>query len=149
MTKNDIASVPFTASAMRATHAILRIGVAVLFMEHALQKFGLLGGVGPQTPPLSWTAMGATVFPIGLTRLVVAGWMELIGGLLLTIGVLTRPVAVVLLAEMIIAFFWAHFPRGGSPLQNGGEITLVYALVFAYLAAAGAGPFSVDERTAS
>ena len=58
-------------------------------------------------------------------------------------------VAVVLLAEMIVAFFYAHFPMGGWPVQNFGEIPLTYACIFAFLAANGAGPFSVDERAKS
>jgi putative oxidoreductase len=55
---------------------------------------------------------------------------------------------VVLLVEMVVAFFLAHFPRGGSPMQNGGEIPLLYAWVFAFLAAHAAGPLSVDEAMA-
>jgi putative oxidoreductase len=54
-------------------------------------------------------------------------------------------VAVVLLLEMIWAFFQGHFPRGGWPVQNQGELALLYATIFAFLAAHGAGPFSLDE----
>jgi putative oxidoreductase len=134
----------------RVAHAVLRIGIALLFIEHGIQKFGLLGGMGPQPQPLSWTAVGPTASATGLTRLVVAGWIEVIGGALLIAGFLTRPVAFILLLEMVVAFFWGpHFSRGGSPLQNGGEIPLFYACAFAFLAAAGAGPLSVDERTKS
>jgi putative oxidoreductase len=75
--------------------------------------------------------------------------MELVGGALLIAGFLTRPVAAVLLVEMVVAFFLAHFPRGGSPMQNGGEIPLLYACVFAFLAAHAAGPLSVDEAITS
>jgi putative oxidoreductase len=132
------------------THAILRIGTALLFLEHGVQKFGYLGGLGaPCGDPCSWTAVGATAASIGLTRLVVAGWMELIGGALLLVGFLTRPVAAVLVAEMLVAFYLSHVGRGGSPMQNAGEIPLLYACVFAFLAASGAGPFSVDERAKS
>jgi putative oxidoreductase len=127
----------------RATHAILRIGTGLLFVEHGFQKFGFLGGLGG--PCCAWNATGPTAAAIGLTRLQVAGWMELVGGALLIAGFLTRPVAAVLLVEMVVAFFLAHFPRGGSPMQNGGEIPLLYACVFAFLAAHAAGPLSVDE----
>ena len=96
----------------RATHAILRIGTGLLFLEHGFQKFGFLGGLGG--PCCAWNATGPTAAAIGLTRLQVAGWMELVGGALLIAGFLTRPVAAVLLVEMVVAFFLAHFPRGGS-----------------------------------
>jgi len=133
----------------RATHAILRIGTALLFVNHGIQKFGYLGGLAPcQT--CSWTAIGPTAASIGLTRLVVAGWLELVGGLLLVFGLGTRPVAAILFLEMIVAFFIGpHFPRGGSPVQNGGEIPLLYALVFLWLVAVGPGPLSIDERLKS
>ena len=128
------------------THAVLRIGTALLFIEHGFQKFGYLGGLAGPCQSCSWTAVGATAASIGLTRLQVAGWMELVGGALLIAGFLTRPVSAILLLEMIVAFFWSHFPNGGSPMQNVGEIPLLYACVFAFLAAHGAGPLSVDER---
>ncbi len=129
----------------RGAHAILRIGVALLFIEHGFQKFGFLGGLAPCQGPCSWTAIGPTAASIGLTQLVVAGWIETIGGTLLIVGFQTRAVAAILCLEMIIAFFIGpHFGRGGSPLQNGGEIPLFYASAFLWLAAAGAGPLSVD-----
>ncbi len=130
----------------RLTHAVLRIGTALLFIEHGFQKFGYLGGLGAPCEACSWTAVGATAAAIGLTRLQVAGWMELVGGALLVAGFLTRPVSAILLLEMIVAFFLAHFPRGGSPMQNIGEVPLLYACIFAFLAVHGAGPLSVDER---
>ncbi|HEY3067432.1 MAG TPA: DoxX family protein [Methylomirabilota bacterium] len=118
----------------RASHAIFRIAVALLFLQHGLQKtFGLLGGVRGQP--------GATA---PLASLMGAGMLELVGGFLLLVGFLTRPVAFVLAGEMVIAFFLAHFPRGGWPLQNGGELPLLYAAVFLFLAGNGAGPASVD-----
>jgi putative oxidoreductase len=74
----------------------------------------------------------------------VAGILEFGGGLLLILGLLTRPVAAILCIEMLAAFVMAHLPKGGWPVQNGGELPLLYALVFAYLATHGAGPMSVD-----
>jgi putative oxidoreductase len=134
----------------RATHAILRIGTALLFIEHGFQKFGYLGGLGAPCESCSWAAVGNTAAGIGLTRLIVAGWIELIGGALLLAGFQTRAVAALLFLEMIVAFFVGpHFPKGGSPLQNGGEVPLLYAAVFLWLAAAGAGPLSVDELVKS
>jgi putative oxidoreductase len=119
-------------------HALLRIGAGLLFMEHGLQKlFGLFGGMGPTggTAPL-FSLMG------------LAGVLESGGGLLLVLGLFTRPVAVVLLLEMLYAFATVHLPRGGAPIQNGGELALLYGLTFAFLAGNGAGPASLDSRRA-
>jgi putative oxidoreductase len=118
-----------------ATHTLLRVGAALLFIEHGLQKlFGLAGGFG---------APGATA-PLA-SMMGVAGVLEFGGGLLLILGLLTRPVALLLTAEMIVAFTIAHLPRGGWAVQNQGELALLYALIFAFLAAHGAGPLSIDE----
>jgi putative oxidoreductase len=123
----------FTPSAV----AILRIGAGLLFMQHGLQKlFGLFGGFGG-TP-------GATAPLMSLMGL--AGLLEFGGGLLLILGLFVRPVALILAVEMIVAFVQAHLPQGGAPIQNGGELALLYALVFVFLAARGAGPVSVDAR---
>lgn len=120
-----------------AALAILRIGAGLLFMQHGLQKlFGILGGFGG-TP-------GATA-PLD-SLMGVAGILELAGGALLVAGLFVRPVALILAAEMVVAYFQAHLPQGGMPIQNGGELALLYALVFAFLAARGAGPVSVDAR---
>jgi putative oxidoreductase len=120
-----------------AALAILRIGAGLLFMQHGLQKiFGLLGGFGG-TP-------GATA-PLD-SLMGVAGILELVGGALLVAGLFVRPVALILAAEMVVAYFMSHLPQGGMPIQNGGELALLYALVFVFLAARGAGPASVDAR---
>jgi len=117
--------------------AAVRIGAALLFMQHGVQKlFGLLGGVG---------GSGATVELFSLYGL--AGVLEFFGGALIALGLLTRPVAIVLALEMIAAYFIAHAPQGGFPIQNGGELALLYALVFAFLATGGPGLFSLDARS--
>ena len=121
-----------TAAALTGpAHALLRVGAGLLFLQHGLQKiFGLLGG--------------STVSMVSL--LGVARMLELLGGIALVIGLWTRPVAFVLTGQMLIAFLIAHFPRGGWPIQNGGELPLLYALVFAFLTATGSGPASIDQR---
>jgi putative oxidoreductase len=78
----------------------------------------------------------------------VAGVLEFGGGLLMVVGFLVRPAAVVLLLEMLVAYFIAHVPRGAVPIQNGGELALLYGAIFLFLAAHGAGPLSVDEWSA-
>ena len=128
------AHIPAVAALAPYLHALLRIGAGLLFLQHGLQKlFGMLGGVGPQ---------GGTV-PLN-SMFGVAGILEFAGGILLILGFFTRPVALVLTIEMIAAFFIAHAPRGGMPVQNGGELPLLYALVFLALAGLGSGPLSVD-----
>src|SRR3954452_19188669 len=100
------------ASLGPATHAVLRIGAGLLFMEHGLQKlFGMFGGMG---------APGATV-PLA-SQMGLAGIIECFGGLLLALGLFTRPVALLMAIEMLVAYFQAHFPKGGVPLESGGEL---------------------------
>jgi putative oxidoreductase len=127
---------PRHAPTAPAALAILRIGAGLLFMQHGVQKlFGGLGGVGPD---------GGTVPLMSLMGL--AGVLETFGGLMIVLGLLTRLVAPVLAIEMLFAFFMAHAPRGGAPVQNGGELPLLYALVFVGLTFLGAGPWSFDHR---
>src|SRR5688572_30398096 len=98
---------------------VLRAGAGLLFMAHGLQKlFGFFGG---------------SVVPLA-SRMGVAGVLELVGGLLIVLGLFTRPVALILAAEMLVAYVIAHLPRGMVPLQNGGELALLYALIFIFLA---------------
>ena len=119
-----------------ATHAVLRIGAGILFFQHGAQKmlgwFGGFGGEAGATAPL-FTLMG------------LAGVLELLGGALLVLGLFVRPVAFVLAIEMLIAYAIAHMPQGGWPVQNQGELALLYALVFTFFAAHGAGPLSLDR----
>ena len=118
------------------THALLRIGAGLLFMQHGLQKlFGLFGGID---------GSGGTV-PL-ISQFGLAGVLEAFGGLLIVLGLLTRPVAAVLALEMLVAFFQAHFPRGGFPIENQGEVPLLYMLVWIFFAGNGAGPASLDAR---
>ena len=102
--------------------SILRIMVGVLYMEHGLAK--LLDF--PHQPNHAPYAV-LTLVP-GLQ-----GLLELVGGLLLALGLFTRPVAFVLAGNMAVAYFMAHAPRGFFPLLNGGELAIVYCFVFLYL----------------
>lgn len=136
-------ALPFGPARMRpffewtgpATHVLLRVAAALLFMQHGVQKlFGWLGGAGPS---------GGTVPLDSLAG--VAGVLEVFGGGLILLGLLTRPVALVLAGEMIAAYIIAHLPHGGLPVQNQGELALLYAAVFAFLLGNGAGPWSLDH----
>ncbi len=113
--------------------SLQRIVVGLLFLEHGTGKI-------LNFPPIQ--AMMLKVLGSGM--LYFTGLVELIGGLLITVGFLTRPVAFVLSGFMAFAYFLAHFPRGFFPLANMGEAAILYCFAFLYLAAAGAGPLSVD-----
>jgi putative oxidoreductase len=117
-----------------ATHAILRVGAGLLFFLHGAPKlFGWFGGMGPA---------GGSAELFSLMGL--AGVLEVFGGLAIALGVLTRPVAVVLALEMLVAYFYAHAPQGPVPYANGGELALLYLVVWTFLAGNGAGRWSVD-----
>jgi putative oxidoreductase len=115
--------------------SVLRIVTAFLFMQHGAQKlFGFLGGIPGGTPPL-------------LTLPWITGVLEFFGGLLLLLGLFTRPMAFILSGMMAVAYFKVHAPRGFWTLQNvgnGGELAAFYCFVFLYLSAAGGGPWSLD-----
>jgi len=108
----------------------LRIVTGFLFFQHGLPKlFGFPTGREP-----------ATAF----TQFWFAGVLEVLGGLLITIGLFVQPVAFILAGEMAVAYFQAHFPRGFWPIGNGGELAALYCFVFLYLVVRGGGSFSVD-----
>jgi putative oxidoreductase len=115
--------------------SLLRIVAALIFLEHGAQK--LLGF--PPMPP------GSPV-PPSLSLLWFAGLFELFGGLLLLIGLFTRPVAFVLAGEMAVAYWMVHAPKGLFPALNMGDAAILYCFIFLFLAAAGPGPWSVDAR---
>jgi len=113
-------------------YALMRIVTGLLFACHGAQKlFGVLGG----KQVVLASQFGA------------AGVIELVGGLLIAIGFLTGTAAFIASAEMAYAYFTAHMPKGGAPIQNGGELAALYCFVFLYIAARGAGIWGVDKRT--
>jgi putative oxidoreductase len=112
--------------------SILRMVTALLFLEHGTAKlFGL--------PHMAMFDQLQIVSLIGL-----AGIIEVGGGVLLLVGLYTRAVAFVLSGEMAVAYFMAHFPKGYLPIVNQGELAVLYAFLFLYLALAGGGVWSVD-----
>ena len=111
--------------------SVLRIVTAFLFMQHGGQK--LLGFPVPQRSAFD---------PLSLSG--VAGVLELAGGFLILIGLFTRPTAFLLSGLMAFAYFIAHAPRGFWPIENAGELAALYCFVFLYVAAHGAGAWSVD-----
>ena len=116
--------------------AALRIIAALLFIEHGTQKL------------FDFPASGHAGGALGGLFLV-AALLESIGGLLVLIGLFTRPVAFILSGEMAIAYFMAHFPKSFFPIQNGGEAAIMFCFVFLYLVFAGSGAFALDNRRSS
>ena len=112
-----------------ATHALLRIMTGFLFMPHGYQKLFGLGGIGPKEGPLP----------------LIAGVIELVGGILIMLGLQTRWVAFVCSGLMAAAYFIAHAGDGFLPLLNRGETAVLYCFVFLYLWANGSGDWSLDS----
>lgn len=114
--------------------SILRIITGLLIIQHGMAK--ILGF--PVFPAY------ASVQPFSLIGS--AGFIELIGGALLILGLFTRPVAFILAGEMAFAYFIGHFPKGFLPLINGGTLAILYCFTCLYLSTAGAGPWSLDAK---
>jgi putative oxidoreductase len=117
------------------TRSLLRIITGFVFSLHGFQKlFGAFGGMGRSG------ATAALFSQIG-----VAGVLECFGGLLILLGLFTRPVAFILCGEMAVAYFTRHLPRGFWPIVNAGELAVIYCFIFLYFFTAGAGPWSADS----
>ena len=111
--------------------ALLRIMAGLMFALHGSQ---ILFGV----PAMDMKGPMPTI-------VVVAGWIELICGALITIGLFGRYAAFIASGLMAVAYFMAHFPHGLIPLQNKGELAVLYCFVWLYTAAHGSGIWSVDS----
>jgi len=111
--------------------SLLRIVAALLFLLHGTSK--LLGFPASEMP----------MPPTG-SLLWIGGVLELVGGLMLLFGILSRPVAFVLAGEMAVAYWMFHAPQSTFPSVNGGDAAILFCFVFLYIAAAGPGPWSAD-----
>jgi putative oxidoreductase len=110
--------------------SILRIVVGLLFLEHGLSRLFAFPSPLPTPHPL--------------TMYWFAGSIEFIGGILVALGLLTRPAAFIMSGEMAFAYFISHASRGFYPILNSGDGAILYCFVFFYLVFAGAGPLSLD-----
>ena len=110
--------------------SILRAASGLLMAFHGAQK--LFGQFGGKAVPTIASQAG------------VGGIIEFFGGLLLFVGLFTRPVAFLLSGTMAVAYFQFHQPGGTWPIENKGELAALYAFVYLFLSAAGAGPWSLD-----
>jgi putative oxidoreductase len=119
---------PLTERWSPALLSVMRVAVALAFMQHGTDKlFGF---------PDNGGSPDALTLPLGL--------LELIGGWLVLVGLFTRPVAFILSGQMAVAYWWVHAPASPLPAQNGGESAMLYCFAFLYLAAAGGGAWSID-----
>lgn len=117
-------------------HGVLRIVTGLLFLEHGTQKF-------LSFPPGEYAGMGWTFANPGAY----AGIIELVTGLLITIGLFTRPAAFLASGTMAVAYWMAHAPQNFWPVNNMGDAAILYCFVFLYFVFAGPGAFSVDGRS--
>ena len=110
-------------------YALLRIVAGLLFAQHGAQKLlGVLGG-----------NQVAIASQFGL-----AGIIELVGGLMIAVGAYASVLGFIASGEMTVAYFQNHAPRGFWPVQNGGELAVLYCFVFLYVAARGNGAWSLQ-----
>lgn len=116
--------------------AALRIVAGLLFLAHGVIKvFGFPAGAEPGQQEL------LSLFGIG-------GVIELITGLLLILGLFTRPAAFIASGQMAVAYWMLHFPSSPYPAVNGGDAAILYCFIFLYIFTAGPGAWSIDNRTA-
>ncbi len=113
--------------------SVFRIVLGLLFIEHGTAKLFHF----PEVPSFDNLQLFSL---IGLSAV-----LELVGGVLLLLGLFTRATAFILSGEMAVAYFMAHAPRGFFPLLNGGEAAIFYCFAFLYLSVAGGGPWSLDS----
>ena len=109
-------------------YCILRLISGLLLATHGAQKvFGMFGGKVAAAP-----------------QMVFAGWVELVGGLLIAFGLVTRPAAFLCSGLMAVAYFMAHAKGGWNPVVNKGELAVVYCFLFLFMFFYGPGRFSLD-----
>jgi putative oxidoreductase len=111
--------------------SVLRIIVGLLFLEHGLSKY--FGFPGPSP---------ATFQVFGLLGL--AGAIETVAGVLVTVGLFTRIAAFIASGEMAFAYFISHFPRNFFPMLNQGDAAILYCFIFLFFALEGGGPWGID-----
>ncbi len=113
--------------------SILRIVAAFMFLQSGTMKL------------FGWPmAMPGGMHLDLMSQMGIGAILEFVGGLLLLVGLCTRPIAFVLAGEMAVAYWQFHAPKGALPMINGGADAVLYCFIFLYLSASGGGPWSVD-----
>ncbi|WP_342361464.1 DoxX family protein [Terrarubrum flagellatum] len=116
--------------------SIVRIMAGLLFLQHGLMKL-----VGFPIAPQNYPQMFSLIW--------FAGAIEIVGGILLVIGLFSRFAAFIMSGEMAFAYFMSHAPRAFFPIQNNGEAAILFCFVFLYIVFSGPGPWSIDEQRAA
>jgi putative oxidoreductase len=118
---------------IQITYFLLRVVAGLLFLQvGGMKLFGWFGGMpGGGTVKL-------------LSQIGIGGILEFFGGILIMLGLFTRPVAFILSGEMAVAYFQFHQPNGVWPIQNHGEPAVLFCFIYLYMAARGAGGWSLD-----
>ena len=115
---------------------VLRIVAALIFVQAGTVKlFAFPIGMPPNG--------GTASFP---SQVWIGGFLEVVGGALLALGLFTRPVAFLMSGMMAVAYFQFHQPAGLLPIQNRGELAALYCFVYLYIAARGTGRFGIDRH---
>ncbi len=122
---------PILSRVESPVYALLRIVAGLMFAQHGAQK--LLGALGGRQADL-------------FSQMWIAGVIELVGGVLVAVGFLASPVAFICSGQMAVAYWTSHAPQSTWPVQNGGELAALYCFVFLYIAARGAGRWSIDRK---
>ncbi len=120
-----------TRSLQPITLNALRIIAGFLFIPHGAQKL------------FGWFRDSPTTLEL-ISIMGLAGVIEFFGGLLILIGLFTRPVAFIAAGEMAVAYWWRHFPQSFWPIENRGELAALYCFIFLLIFAFGPGKFSLD-----
>ena len=119
---------------VQVTYFLFRIVTGLLFLQAGSMKLlGWFGGMNGQGGTAPW-----------LTQAGIGGTLEFFGGIGIMLGLLTRPVAFILSGEMAVAYWQFHAPKGAWPIQNHGELAVLFCFIFLYMAARGAGEWSLD-----
>ena len=116
---------------------LLRIVTGLQFLEHGLNKMIGFPAMANATPH----AFNIMAFPGGP-----AGVIEVVGGILIIIGLFSRVAAFIASGEMAVAYFMAHFPHSPFPLVNGGDAAICFCFIFLFIAAAGPGAFAINQK---
>ena len=114
---------------------LLRVVAGLMFFQvGGLTWFGWFGGMpgANGAPPALFSQVG------------IGGILQLVGGILIALGLCTRPIAFVLSGEMAVAYWQFHAPNGTWPIVNHGEQAVLYSFLFLFMSAYGAGDWSLD-----
>jgi putative oxidoreductase len=121
--------------------SVLRFVTGLMFLEHGLQK---IFHFPPQAPPPGAAAAAAGAAHGLPPMIMAAGWIEIVCGILIALGLFGRAAAFIASGEMAVAYFMSHAPRSPFPVNNGGDAAILYCFFFLLIVFTGPGPLSID-----